>query len=83
MRGGHFLRDDIAAFDAPFFSMSPTEASCVDPQQRGLLECAYRALENGMYIYEANLMLDMPLICYCSGDHCDRCRGFKDLRLRG
>ena len=25
-RGGHFLRDDVSLFDAPFFSISPNEA---------------------------------------------------------
>ncbi|EPE26975.1 Thiolase-like protein [Glarea lozoyensis ATCC 20868] len=46
LRGGHFLEGDISAFDAPFFSISPAEASEMDPLQRGLLECSYRALEN-------------------------------------
>ncbi|KAF2676018.1 hypothetical protein K458DRAFT_447715 [Lentithecium fluviatile CBS 122367] len=44
--GAHFVKEDIAVFDAPFLSLTPAEASCMDPQQRGLLECAYRALEN-------------------------------------
>lgn len=47
-RGGHFLRDNIAAFDAPFFSMLPLEVSAMDPQQRRLLETTYHALENGI-----------------------------------
>jgi len=46
-KGSHFIKDDIACFDAPFFSITPAEASCLDPQQRGLLECAYLTLENG------------------------------------
>ncbi|KAI1371047.1 hypothetical protein F4677DRAFT_464565 [Hypoxylon crocopeplum] len=45
-RGGHFLKEDIAAFDAPFFSMNPSEVECMDPQQRCLLETSYHALEN-------------------------------------
>ncbi|KAK1140308.1 Type I Iterative Polyketide synthase (PKS) [Aspergillus melleus] len=45
-RGGHFLKENVAAFDAPFFSMNPSEVESMDPQQRGLLETTYRALEN-------------------------------------
>lgn len=48
MRGGHFIAEDIAGFDAPFFSLSPSEVACMDPLQRWLLETAYEALENGM-----------------------------------
>jgi acyl transferase domain-containing protein len=47
MRGGHFVKGDLGAFDAPFFSITPAEAAAMDPQQRTLLEVAYRALENG------------------------------------
>lgn len=46
MRHAHYLKDDIAAFDAPFFSITPNEAVFLDPQQRGLLETVYHALEN-------------------------------------
>lgn len=46
-RGGHFLKENVAAFDAPFFSMNPSEMESMDPQQRGLLKITYRALENG------------------------------------
>lgn len=45
-RGGHYVKEDLGAFDASFFSISPAEASAMDPQQRILLETAYRALEN-------------------------------------
>ena len=45
--GGHFLKGNIAAFDAPFFSIAAADAAAMDPQQRILLETAYRALENG------------------------------------
>lgn len=45
-RGGHFLDQDISAFDASFFGIPPTEAKAIDPQQRIQLETAYEALEN-------------------------------------
>lgn len=47
MKGGHFLKEDPSAFDTQFFSMSPLEASEIDPQQLGLLETTYHALESG------------------------------------
>ncbi|KAI0485236.1 lovastatin nonaketide synthase [Xylariaceae sp. FL0804] len=46
LRRGHFVKEDLAAFDAPFFSITPGEAGCMDPQHRRLLEVAYHALEN-------------------------------------
>ncbi|OTB06091.1 hypothetical protein M426DRAFT_55767 [Hypoxylon sp. CI-4A] len=46
VRHAHYLKGDIAAFDAPFFSITPNEAVYMDPQQRGLLETVYHALEN-------------------------------------
>src|SRR3569833_3208384 len=42
-RGGHFLEGDIAAFDAPFFSISPAEALSMDPMQRILLVVVFVA----------------------------------------
>ncbi|KAI1778653.1 putative polyketide synthase [Hypoxylon cercidicola] len=51
VRGGHFIEEDLSAFDANMFSLSPTEAGAADPMQRWLLETTYRAIENaGMSI---------------------------------
>ncbi|KAE8554287.1 hypothetical protein TMatcc_006203 [Talaromyces marneffei ATCC 18224] len=44
--GGHFLEQDLAAFDAAFFNISQNEASSMDPQQRLTLEVSYEAFEN-------------------------------------
>lgn len=44
VRRGSFL-DDIASFDADFFSITPREAIDLDPQHRLLLELVWEALE--------------------------------------
>jgi acyl transferase domain-containing protein len=46
-RGAHFVKDDPAGFDAPFFSITQNEAAAMDPQQRWILETSYHAFENG------------------------------------
>ncbi|KAJ0424608.1 hypothetical protein BJY00DRAFT_326526 [Aspergillus carlsbadensis] len=46
LRGGHFLKQDLAVFDAPFFNITPAEAEAMDPQHRLMLEVSYHALEN-------------------------------------
>ncbi|RYP74841.1 hypothetical protein DL771_002762 [Monosporascus sp. 5C6A] len=45
-RGGHFIRQDPAGFDAPFFGITAKEAASMDPMQRWTLEVSYRAFEN-------------------------------------
>ncbi|KAK7757632.1 Type I Iterative PKS [Diatrype stigma] len=45
-RGGHFLQQDVAAFDNSFFSISADEAKAIDPQQRMLLEVAVESLDS-------------------------------------
>ncbi|KAL3259207.1 hypothetical protein ABHI18_005413 [Aspergillus niger] len=52
-RHGHYIAESLDRFDAPFFSISPHEAECMDPQQRWLLEVAYHALENAGLSIEA------------------------------
>lgn len=47
--GGHFMNQNIEEFDAPFFSITPSEARAMDPQQRMCLEVAYEAMENGLF----------------------------------
>ena len=45
-KGGHFLTQDVAAFDGGFFGISPSECAAMDPQQRLVLEVSCEALEN-------------------------------------
>lgn len=46
-RGGYLGPiDEIAAFDAEFFRISPSEAAAMDPQQRMLLEVVHEALDH-------------------------------------
>ncbi|KAI1781283.1 putative polyketide synthase [Hypoxylon cercidicola] len=46
VKGGHFLDEDVAAFDAAFFNYSAEMAQAIDPQFRLQLESTYEALEN-------------------------------------
>src|SRR5262245_54697572 len=50
-RWGGFVHD-IGSFDAGFFGISPREAAVMDPQQRMLLEAAWRAFEDGGFQIE-------------------------------
>ncbi|RFU79325.1 polyketide synthase [Trichoderma arundinaceum] len=45
-KGGHFIDQDITAFDAGFFGIAPQEAETLDPQQRVVLETSWEAVEN-------------------------------------
>ncbi|KAK7992235.1 polyketide synthase [Apiospora saccharicola] len=46
VKGGHFLKQDVAAFDASFFNMTTDMASSMDPQYRMMLEVVYESLES-------------------------------------
>jgi acyl transferase domain-containing protein len=60
VKGGHFLAEDPAYFDAMFFSTTKTEVMSMDPQQRVILESVYHALENGEF-FQINLSGHMDL----------------------
>ncbi|OAA35189.1 Beta-ketoacyl synthase [Metarhizium rileyi] len=45
-RGGHFMKQDVAAFDANFFNLSKVEAESMDPQQRIVMEVTYESMES-------------------------------------
>jgi acyl transferase domain-containing protein len=45
-KGGHFINQDLAAFDPAFFGMSTKEAETLDPIQRIVLETSWEAVEN-------------------------------------
>ncbi|KAH8889473.1 hypothetical protein GQ53DRAFT_869901 [Thozetella sp. PMI_491] len=44
--GAHFINQDPAVFDAPFFAITTKEAVGMSPLQRWTLEAAYHAFEN-------------------------------------
>ncbi|KAK2797957.1 polyketide synthase [Onygenales sp. PD_10] len=51
--GGHFIQQDLASFDAPFFGITAKEAAYMDPVQRSTLEVSYRAFENAGILSES------------------------------
>ncbi|KAK4194563.1 hypothetical protein QBC40DRAFT_319083 [Triangularia verruculosa] len=46
MKGAFLSTKDARLFDHSFFGMTELEVSSMDPNQRGLLECAYEAIES-------------------------------------
>ena len=46
--GGYI--DDIDKFDSKFFGITPTEAKCLDPQHRILMELAQEVIEDAGYL---------------------------------
>lgn len=76
-KGGHFLEEPLGNFDAPFFSITPTEAAAIDPQHRLLLETAYRAFENAGISMEKASNSKTSVYTGCLADDC-RLGIFKD-----
>ncbi|TLD29138.1 hypothetical protein PspLS_03477 [Pyricularia sp. CBS 133598] len=59
-RAAHFLKGSISAFDAPLFSITPTEAAAMDPQQRGILESVFVGCMYSDYDRMTTKDLDRP-----------------------
>ncbi|KAL3481512.1 fatty acid synthase S-acetyltransferase [Aspergillus californicus] len=79
VKGGYFLQDDLACFDARFFEMTADEASALDPQQRLMLECAYEALENAGLSKQAIAGQDFGVFAAASFSDYE-VNGFRDLQ---
>ncbi|TQN68831.1 Highly reducing polyketide synthase azaB, partial [Colletotrichum shisoi] len=48
--GGHFLKEDVAEFDASFFNFTAEIANAMDPQIRLLLESVFESPENALHL---------------------------------
>jgi acyl transferase domain-containing protein len=78
-KSGYFLQEDISAFDAHFFGISPQEASAMDPQQRLLLETTYEALEHAGIPLEGLRGSDTSVFVAVFGRDYER-MGFQDVQ---
>ena len=65
--GGYL--EDISAFDAEFFGLSPLETVNVDPQQRLVLELTWEALEHARI--PANTLRGKPVGVYVGSSNND------------
>ncbi|KNG81162.1 hypothetical protein ANOM_010856 [Aspergillus nomiae NRRL 13137] len=66
----HFLSEDPAYFDAPFFNITRAELLSMDPRQRLLLENVYHALENaGIRLNQAASSKTAVFVAGSSHDH--------------
>ena len=68
-KGAHFLSQDLAVFDAPFFNITAAEATAMDPQQRIALECTFEALEAAGITKES--IAGQPVGVFAGGSYAD------------
>ncbi|KAL7823910.1 polyketide synthase [Trichoderma gracile] len=82
-RGAHFITDDVACFDAPFFSVTAKEAAAMDPMQRMTLETSYRAFEKAGFttdvlrgsktaVFHASMLEDYARLMAMDPDNVER-----------
>lgn len=70
VKGGHFLAEHPAYFDAPFFSVTKSEVMTLDPQQRIIMENTYHALENaGIPMSQATSTFTSVFVSGFNTDH--------------
>ncbi|KAL7945550.1 putative polyketide synthase [Trichoderma barbatum] len=82
-KGAHFITEDIAGFDAPFFSVTAKEAAAMDPMQRLTLEASYRAFEKAGFpteslkgsqtaVFHASMLEDYARLTAMDPDNAER-----------
>ena len=81
--GSYFLQDNIHAFDNAFFGIKNVEATCMDAQQRKLLDVVYESLESvgislgeikgsNTEVYVGNFTNDSMIMQYKDPEHFSR-----------
>ncbi|KAL7937160.1 putative polyketide synthase [Trichoderma chlorosporum] len=82
-KGAHFITEDVAGFDAPFFSVTAKEAAAMDPMQRLTLEASYRAFEKAGFpteslkgsqtaVFHASMLEDYARLTAMDPDNAER-----------
>lgn len=75
---GNFM-DNPFLFDNELFKISPREAKSIDPQQRVMLQTAYRALEDAGYVPDSTPSFSRKTFgCYIGNATIDYTNNVKD-----